>query len=92
MNIEVQEGDVLIRRTTNGWYVQIVTVDGENETFLSSTVHQDKETDGKNPGADSLANVLWEHFSDYFRSKWSGGLVLEVATKGHAEEEIVDAE
>tara|TARA_Y100000034_G_scaffold47829_1_gene58975 strand:- start:295 stop:582 length:288 start_codon:yes stop_codon:yes gene_type:complete len=84
--VSVKYGDVIISRVINGWIVKIQDEDMEGAPYLRTAVFQDLE-DNDTASAESLANCLWETFSDYTRAKRSAGITFEVKESFIEEEE-----
>jgi len=79
MKVDLELGDVLIKRAHNGWMA--LTISEADPTYVLTDVYSDSETDELGTH-ESLAELLWDHFCAYFRSKWHGGITLKIEEKG----------
>lgn len=81
-------------RVSNGWILRMPGVDdyGFPSDGTAVRVFEDVERDASlptsehSPAAESLANALWEAFSDYTQSKHTAGLSFELRPSRTAEE------
>lgn len=82
MKTEFTEGDILIRRATNGWIVFSYSYDAPDgiQTLLY------EETGMAFDGAVAFIRLIRENFYDIVQSKKQGGVKLEIAEKGYGEE------
>lgn len=64
---------VIIERVQNGWL--LILPEEDNDTVDQQFVFEDSETHNA-PESESLKNLLWEAFEDYFQSKRQGGLTV----------------
>lgn len=87
MKPEFTEGDVLIRRVSNGWVVFCNALDahpyGSPEGILTLVY---EESDMAFDESATFIRLLRDIFPDMIQSKKRGGLKLEVAEKGYGEE------
>ena len=93
LTVELKEGDVVVRRTRNGWILETAaSYEGEDEPHTALEVFED--TESKNTGdrfndwgkAESLSSLLWSAFQDYYQSKHSPGLSVGVSVSCSEEE------
>jgi hypothetical protein len=82
MKPEFIEGDILIRRATNGWIVFSHCYDAPDgiQTLLY------EESGMAFDEAEAFIRLIKENFYDILQSKKQGGVKLEIAQKGHGEE------
>tara|TARA_Y100000310_G_scaffold341582_2_gene441200 strand:+ start:686 stop:1138 length:453 start_codon:yes stop_codon:yes gene_type:complete len=99
MKKEIKEGDVHIRRTSNGWVLSVYSeTDQAGETWERQFVFEDPEDLVVNSycnhrgQAESLHSLLWTAFDDQFQSKRAGGLVVSVAETGYEPHEAREPE
>lgn len=87
MKPEFTEGDILIRRVSNGWVVFCNALDahtyGSPEGILT-LVYEESDVAFDEPA--TFIRLLRENFPDIIQSKKCGGVKLEVAEKGYGEE------
>ena len=83
MKPEIEDTDIIIRRADNGWIVFSSSM--YEEGHFITTVYEEGETEWGE--AETLIQLLREHFSGYTQSKKMGGIKLEVREKGYVFEE-----
>lgn len=84
MKQKIEDGDIVIRKATNGWVVikrKIWPEDEEEETIL---VYEDADTEWGQQ--EAFARLLRENFFELVQSKKRGGITLQIADKGYVEE------
>ena len=84
IGIMFDEGDVLIKRVSNGWLVYEGCVESyadKPEMFLLMKVFEDKISESGN--AESLRNLLLECFEAYTRQNHSGGIEVTFSKDGY---------
>ena len=82
MKTKIKDDDVVIRRATNGWVVQRLSV--FEPEHLVTLVYED---DGSHMGeAKAFARMLREVFPDMVQSKKRGGLSLDVKEYGYSDD------
>ena len=79
-----EQGDILIRRASNGW-VAIANSVYESDQ-IETSVYSDSE-DMECGDSDSLVDLLIEHFSCYLQSKRTGGMVITAKHNGTEEKQ-----
>jgi len=84
-SIEIDEYDLVISRAQNGWIVRCLS-ESDDKTIISSVFTDSDDNDFNVSAADSLKDLIHEHFECYMQSKRSAGLVLELEKKGWSEE------
>ena len=83
MNPEYQEGDLLIKRVSNGWIVVTGSHHDEESTIIS--VHED--TESEHGMKESLYHMLVDVFEVYMQSKRTSGLKISFTEKTREQEE-----
>jgi len=83
MKPEFTEGDILIRRATNGWVVIKRNIWPEDEAEETILVYEDDGTEWGEQ--EAFARLLRENFFVLVQSKKRGGITLQVAEKGYGE-------
>jgi hypothetical protein len=86
MNIveNLEEGDILIRKVKNGWIV--ITPNEHDSSSLDTFVYQENcESEGNFNviHACALQELFWDHFNGYYRSKYQGGLEVNINNSGY---------
>lgn len=82
MKPEFTEGDILIRRATNGWIVFNHSYDAPDGIQILLYEESGMAFDE----AEAFIRMIRENFYDLIQSKKQGGVKLEVAQKGYGEE------
>lgn len=82
MKPEFTEGDILIRRVSNGWVVFSNSYDAPDG--ILALVYE--ESGMAFDESATFIRLLRENFPDMIQSKKRGGVKLEVAEKGYGEE------
>ena len=73
---KLEEGDIIIRRASNGWLV-LSSSDVETDHFIT-TVYEDPEYQfGEDEEHRSLINLFKDQFDGYIQSKKHGGIKIE---------------
>ena len=95
MTIEVEDGDVLIRRVVNGWFVRQYEQEGfegsppsHGSPFrVCCTVFADdpEAADGTNPEAHSWLAMMRQAFPDVWRWKRTAGIEAQYHATGRGE-------
>lgn len=82
MKPEFTEGDILIRRATNGWIVFNYSYDAPDgiQTLLY------EETGMAFDEAEAFIRLIRENFFELVQSKKRGGITLQIAEQGYGEE------
>jgi len=83
--LNFEEGDIVIRRVSNGWIVFSNLEDWYEADHFMASVYEEGKTEWGEQKA--LISLLREHFSDLVQSKKRGGIKLEVREKGYSDEE-----
>lgn len=83
MKPEFTEGDILIRRATNGWIVFNYSGDAPYDGVQTLLY---EESGMAFDEAEAFIRMIRENFYDFMQSKKQGGVKLEVAQKGYGEE------
>jgi hypothetical protein len=83
--LQLQDGDVIIRRARNGWIGWCVEEDDLGKLHAAAYVrHVDENAPlEENREAEVFAGILWDvGLDDIFRSKHRGGLEFKYHKKG----------
>lgn len=86
--IEYKYGDISIKKTSNGWLLIEGSENDENELMLSSYESEMGPYVGRNHtigDVQSLVRLLQDAFEGYFRTKYNGGMTIEIHEKGSAD-------
>jgi len=83
MTPKYQDGDLLIKRVSNGWIVVTGSYNDEESTIIS--VHED--TESEHGMKESLYHMLLDVFEVYMQSKRTSGLKISFTEKTREQEE-----
>lgn len=82
MKPEFTEGDILIRRATNGWIVFSSCYDAPGGVQV--LLYEDADMAFEE--AEAFIRLIKENFRGLVQTKKQGGLKLEIAQEGYGEE------
>lgn len=77
--IEIEEGDILIRRVRNGWVAKSLS-EADSEYMITDVYSETESTYGM---AEALWSLLLEHFGSYFQQKRLGGIHITIKEQGY---------
>jgi hypothetical protein len=80
MKLKIEDDDVVIRRATNGWIVNKISL-FEPEHFVTLVYEDDGSPMGE---AEAFARMVREVFPDIVQSKKRGGISLDVKEHGYS--------
>lgn len=90
MKFELEDNDVVIRRVTNGWIVKTVLAgdsitdsgfEFEEGPRILTHVYEEEDIP-QDRDHSAFVRLLSDHFSECFRSKYSGGIVMRIEPQG----------
>jgi len=84
MKQTIEDGDIVIRKVTNGWVVIKRGIWPEDEDEETIFVYEDDDTEWGQQ--EAFARLLRENFFELVQSKKRGGITLQIAEKGYDEE------
>jgi hypothetical protein len=84
MKRTIEDGDIVIRKATNGWVVIKRNIWPEEEAEETILVYEDDDTEWGQQ--EAFARLLRENFFELVQSKKRGGITLQIAEKGYGEE------
>ena len=84
MKTEFTDGDIIIRKATNGWVVIKRNIWPEDESEETILVYEDDDTEWGQQ--EAFARLLRDNFFELVQSKKRGGITLQIAEKGYGEE------
>jgi len=88
MKQKIEDGDIVIRKATNGWVVikRKIWPEDEEEEEEEETILVYEDADTEWGQQEAFARLLRENFFELVQSKKRGGITLQIADKGYVEE------
>tara|TARA_B100001123_G_scaffold319159_1_gene357776 strand:- start:224 stop:484 length:261 start_codon:yes stop_codon:yes gene_type:complete len=80
--IELEEGDILIRRVRNGWIAK--SISEADPEYIVTDVYSKP---GKLEIEEALCSLLYEQFAGYTQSKRRGGVSITLEEEGWENDE-----